>query len=102
MLTDRTQNRFSVAACKHTPGASRSYGYTLVDAQPRWQFSDDVEGYGLHTYPQPKRLTACMGWYKLNKDAQARADVMNAAWKEGRLANNRQPNEPINIAAAFP
>lgn len=59
--------RYTVERCKKQGGYPRHYGYTLRDAKPHIQTTDDIEGVGLcnigrivHTF---------VGWYKHKADA---------------------------------
>lgn len=69
-----TLNRYTVVR-----STSRSYGYAIRDAEPRYQHHDDVEGVGLVVYDPPKRLSSSFGWYKYKYDARAACDALNAA-----------------------
>ena len=60
-------------------------GYTIRDAQPRLQHSEDVEGYGLVHYNPPKQLPPYFGFYKLKRDAESRAADLNK-WDEAKVA----------------
>jgi len=63
----------------------RTYGYSVRDSVPHYQDGIDVEGVGWCPWKAPRLLPAHSGWYRRKRDAQHRADVMNAAAAAGRL-----------------
>ena len=69
--------RFTVQTCPYRGG------FTIRDSITRYLYQEDVEGIGLVEYHPPRVLSPTFGWYRLKRDALAKARDMNEA--DGRM-----------------
>lgn len=52
-------------------------GYAIFDSVPRFEKSADIEGVGLVTWNEPKKLPPYFGFYKKKEEAEKRCAEFN-------------------------